>query len=94
MTGRIGAVIAAAGSSSRMNGTDKLFEIIGGMSVLARACLAFEANGNVSEIVVVTKEDNVAAVREHLDGCGVSKLKAVVAGGDTRSVSVRNGSSV
>ncbi|MBO4934370.1 MAG: 2-C-methyl-D-erythritol 2,4-cyclodiphosphate synthase [Clostridia bacterium] len=91
MTGRIGAVIAAGGSSSRMNGPDKMFARIGGIPVIARACLAFEANGNVSEIVVVAKSDNVAAVREILDGCGISKLKAVVAGGETRTESVRNG---
>ena len=91
MTGRIGAVIAAAGSSSRMNGVDKLFEIVGGKPVIARACLAFEANDNISEIVAVVKSENVAAVREILDGCGVSKLKAVIAGGETRSGSVKNG---
>lgn len=91
MTGSIGAVIAAGGSSSRMNGTDKLFEIIGGMPVIARACLAFDANDNISEIVVVAKTDNVAAVREILDGCGVSKLIAVVPGGATRAESVNNG---
>ena len=91
MNGRIGAVIAAGGSSSRMNGTDKLFSVIGGMPVIARACLAFQANDNVSEIVVVTKEDSIAAVRDILDGCNVTKLKAVVAGGETRSLSVKNG---
>ena len=91
MTGRIGAVIAAAGSSARMGGIDKMLALVGGMPVIARTCLAFEANGNVSEIVVVAKSDNVAAVREILDGCGISKLKAVVAGGETRAESVRNG---
>lgn len=91
MSKKIGAVIAAAGSSSRMNGVDKLFEIVGDMPVIARACLAFEANANISDIAVVVKPENVAAVRELLDGCGVSKLKAVVAGGATRSESVKNG---
>ena len=70
---------------------EKLVEIIGGMPVLARACLAFEANDNVSEIVVVTRSENVAAVKKMLDGCGVSKTKAVVAGGNTRAESVKNG---
>ena len=93
MSGRIGAVIAAGGSSSRMNGVDKQFALIGGVPVIARACLAFEVNENVSEIVVVTKNDNVAAVRSILDGCGVSKLKAVVPGGETRAASVKNGAS-
>ena len=91
MTGRIGAVVAAAGSSRRMNGIDKLFALVGGTPVIARTCLAFEVNENVSEIVVVTKKDNVAAVRKLLDGCGVSKLKAVVAGGETRAESVEKG---
>ena len=91
MTGRIGAVLAAGGSSSRMNGVDKLFSVIGRMPVIARACLALQVNENVSEIVVVTKEESIAAVRDILDGCGISKLKAVVAGGDTRSESVKNG---
>ena len=91
MTNKVGVVIAAGGSSSRMQGKDKLLEVIGGMPVIARACLAFEKNDSVSEISVVTKADNVAVVRGILDDCGVSKLKAVVSGGATRAESVRNG---
>lgn len=91
MKNNVGVVIAAAGNSSRMNGRNKLLEVVGGMPVIARACSAFEKNYNVSEIVVVTKPENAATVRDILDGYDISKLKDVVFGSATRAESVKNG---
>lgn len=85
----VGAVIAAAGSSSRMGGRDKLAEPLGGIPVILRTLAAVEAVPEIREIVVVTREDRVEEYRRLLGQC--SRLRAVVPGGSTRQESVRNG---
>ena len=85
----VGAVIAAAGSSSRMGGRDKLAELLDGIPVILRTLAAVEAVPEIREIVVVTREDRVEEYRRLLGQC--SRLRAVVPGGSTRQESVRNG---
>lgn len=85
----VGAVIAAAGSSSRMGGRDKLGEPLDGIPVILRTLAAVEAVPEIREIVVVTREDRVEEYRRLLGQC--SRLRAVVPGGSTRQESVRNG---
>lgn len=87
--GTVGAVIAAAGSSSRMGGRDKLAEPLDGIPVILRTLAAVEAVPEIREIVVVTREDRVEEYRRLLGQC--SRLRAVVSGGSTRQESVRNG---
>ena len=85
----VGAVIAAAGSSSRMGGRDKLAEPLYGIPVILRTLAAVEAVPEIREIVVVAREDRVEEYRRLLGQC--SRLRAVVPGGSTRQESVRNG---
>lgn len=85
----VGAVIAAAGSSSRMGGRDKLAEPLDGIPVILRTLAAVEGVPEIREIVVVTREDRVEEYRRLLGQC--SRLRAVVPGGSTRQESVRNG---
>ena len=85
----VGAVIAAAGSSSRMGGRDKLAELLDGIPVILRTLAAVEAVPEIREIVVVTREDRVEEYRRLLGQC--FRLRAVVPGGSTRQESVRNG---
>ena len=85
----VGAVIAAAGSSSRMGGRDKLAEPLDGIPVILRTLAAVEAVPEIREIVVVTREDRVEEYRRLLGQR--SMLRAVVPGGSTRQESVRNG---
>lgn len=87
--GTVGAVIAAAGSSSRMGGRDKLAEPLDGIPVILRTLAAVEAVPEIREIVVVTREDRVEEYRRLLGQC--FRLRAVVPGGSTRQESVRNG---
>ena len=87
--GTVGAVIAAAGSSSRMGGRDKLAEPLDGIPVILRTLAAVEAVPEIREIVVVTREDRVEEYRRLLGQC--SRLRAVMPGGSTRQESVRNG---
>ena len=84
-----GAVIVAAGASSRMGSTDKIMAILGGEPVISRTVRAFECSSVISEIVIVTRQDLILPIR---DLCAqFKKVKAVVAGGDTRTDSVRAG---
>ena len=85
----VGAVIAAAGSSSRMGGRDKLSELLGGVPVILRTLAAVEAVPEITEIVVVTREDRVEEYRSLLGE--FSRVRAVVPGGHTRQESVLNG---
>lgn len=90
-TPKLAAVVVAAGNSRRMGGEDKQMLLLKGVPVLARTLLAFERCAAVSEIVAVTKEDSVSAVKELSKTYGIEKLSAVVVGGETRAESVRNG---
>ena len=84
-----GAVIVAAGSASRMGGIDKILAPLGGEPVIKRTVRQFQECDAIREIVVVTRPDLIIPV---MDLCHeFSKVKAVVAGGDTRDVSVSMG---
>ena len=86
------AIVVAAGSSTRMGGTvSKQFLELGGVSVLARTLLAFENTDVINEIVVVARSTDLAAVATLCEKHGIGKLAAVVAGGNTRAESVKNG---
>ena len=87
-------IIVAAGSSSRMGGINKMFARISGIPVIARTMLAFERSSFVSEIVVVTKGDNIPDVLRLKDEYMISKLTFVTEGGSDRLSSVLNGLSV
>jgi 2-C-methyl-D-erythritol 4-phosphate cytidylyltransferase/2-C-methyl-D-erythritol 2,4-cyclodiphosphate synthase len=81
------AVIVAAGSSTRMGGADKNAELILGRTMLDWSVASMAAAGSVGGIVVVTRPDRVDEVAA-LDSMRDVK---VVAGGEQRSDSVRNG---
>jgi 2-C-methyl-D-erythritol 4-phosphate cytidylyltransferase len=91
---RTAAVIVAAGSSRRMGGAaprSKLLIALGGETVLIRSLRAFEATPLVDEILVVAREEDLEAFRELAQSAGITKLSRVIAGGATRSESVRAG---
>ena len=84
-----GAVIVAAGSASRMEGIDKIMAPLKGEPVILRSVRAFAACSDIRQIVVVTRPDKI---QEIADLCSdISKVKAVIAGGETRQESVRLG---
>ena len=89
--GRVGAIIVAAGKSSRMGGEDKLFAVIAGKPLLAHTVDAFENCSSIDEVVVVLSEDNIdrgaGLVKQHQ----WSKVSAVCLGGERRQDSVREG---
>ena len=85
------AVVAAAGSSSRMGGEDKLFHEVGGVPVLARTLLELETSECISEIIVVTREESMDKVKRLCFEYSIDKLAYVVKGGETRVESAYNG---
>ncbi len=87
----ISAVIVSAGNSTRMGGINKQLIQIDGMPVIARSIYAFEYSKIIDEIVVVTRESDVELIKNLVNDYGFKKVSCVVAGGDTRQISVYNG---
>ena len=88
---RFGVVIVAGGSSSRMKGIDKQGLRIGGVPVLVRSILPFTKLPQITEIVIVCREDMMAQVKAWTEEFGLSKISAIVCGGGSRQQSVKNG---
>ena len=84
-----GAVIVAAGTASRMGGIDKIMAPLGGEPVILRTVRAFQESEVIQEIVVVTREELIAPIRELCHG--LDKVRAVVCGGSSRPESVEKG---
>lgn len=86
------AIIVAAGKSERMGaGTDKAFLNLGPKPVVAWSLLAFERCTDVDQIVLVVRKDQLIAAKAVVKMFGISKARAVVAGGAKRQDSVMNG---
>lgn len=86
------ALIAAAGSGSRMKSDiPKQFLKIDNLPILIKTLDKFEKNIYVDDIIIVTRECDIQSVINLTKEYGITKLKAVVAGGDTRQASIING---
>lgn len=73
-----------------MEGINKQLEKIADTPVFVMSALKFERSEKVSEIVIAAPENEVSRYEQLARDYGISKLSAVVAGGDTRFKSVRN----
>ena len=87
----VGAIIAAAGGSTRMAGADKLFAPLGGRPLLARALQPFQESPLVERIALVLSAANIERGRALAEEEGIDKLAAVCEGGPRRQDSVRLG---
>ena len=88
---RVGAVIVAAGRSSRMGGVDKTFAPLLGAPLIAHTVECFEGCPSVDRIVLVLAEDSVDTGRQLATGRGWRKVSEVCPGGARRQDSVYNG---
>ncbi len=88
---RCSAVVAAAGSSTRMEGRDKLLLPMGEEPVLVHTLRALEECPWIDEIIVVTRGDLIVPVSQLCRDCALAKVCKVVAGGATRTRSVLAG---
>jgi 2-C-methyl-D-erythritol 4-phosphate cytidylyltransferase len=88
---RVGAVIAAGGSSQRMGGVDKIFALLAGKPVLWHVLRLFQVCAGVDQVVVVLNEAGVERGLKLVEEDKLSKVTAVCAGGQRRQDSVAEG---
>lgn len=93
------AVLVAAGSGTRMkqfkkkDGTsvNKVFRTIGDVPVIAHTIHAFEQSDCIDEIVLVTRESDIAELAQIVKEFNFRKIGSIVSGGESRQQSVVNG---
>lgn len=83
------AIVVAGGNASRMKGVDKMTLLLDGITVLERSVRAFARHPEVDAVVTVTRPDLIPLAESWKDR--YPKLYAVVPGGETRCLSVREG---
>ena len=83
------AVIVAAGTSSRMGGTNKILTVLENLPVICRTVDVFDKCAMIDEIIVVTQQELLEKVSRYLKA--YDKMRMVVAGGATRTDSVMAG---
>lgn len=82
------AVIAAAGSSQRMEGENKLLLPLGGKPVLAHTLQAIDRSPGIREIIIAAREEDMVRFADLCKAWGIEKPVKVVLGGKTRVESV------
>ena len=82
-------MIVAGGSSSRMQGVDKARLVLDGCTVLERSVRSFAQHPEMDAVVVVTRTDLIPLAESWKSR--YPKLYAIVPGGDTRCLSVKEG---
>jgi 2-C-methyl-D-erythritol 4-phosphate cytidylyltransferase len=90
-SGKVGAVIVAAGQSERMGDVDKMFALLGGQPLLLRATLPFQQCSLIDRIVVVVSGEKETQCRSLVAGPDWSKVSDVCLGGRRRQDSVAEG---
>lgn len=89
---RIGAVIAAGGTGSRMGyGKNKILMPVLGREIILYTLKAFSENERIDEIVLVTGEEDLTVCADLVNTHGLFKVKKIISGGSTRQESVRLG---
>ena len=89
------AIIVAAGKSERMGtGTDKAFLSLGNRPVVAWSLIAFEKCPDIDRIILVVRKEQQLAAKAVAKMFGISKLVAVVPGGNKRQESGQAGLAV
>lgn len=81
-------IVAAAGSSSRMGGENKLLQPLEGVPVLAHTLMALNAAELADEIVVAAREEDLIPIGDLCKIYGIAKPVKIVRGGETRLESV------
>ncbi len=85
---RCAARVAAAGSSSRMGGVNKLLQPLDGVPVLARTLTALQLARRIDEIVVAAREEDFLEISRLCRTYGITKCTKVIRGGESRAHSV------
>ena len=88
---RIGAVVLAAGESSRMQGIDKIYYPLGGAPLVWHSIATFLAHPMIDDIVLVTSAPNMGQAVEVFEKKGASGVVRLCEGGERRQDSVHRG---
>jgi 2-C-methyl-D-erythritol 4-phosphate cytidylyltransferase len=85
------AIIVAAGSATRMQGIDKIMANLMGQPVIVHTIRAFQNAACIDEIVVVARWERIKTIEALCHQYDLTKVRAIVEGGDTRMASVAAG---
>ncbi len=89
---KVSAVIAASGLSERFSPLGKKqFVQLGGKPLLSYCLSAMESSELIETVVLVSPEREMRRSVELIENFGFKKIVSVVAGGEKRQISVRNG---
>ncbi len=88
---KVGAIIAAAGSSQRMAGVDKIFADLDGAPVLSHVVDVFERCNAIDQVIIVLGRQSLESGRKLALERHWSKVTDVCQGGSRRQDSVANG---
>lgn len=86
----VSAIILCAGSSTRMGGVNKQLCELGGAPVFVQSLLKFEQCADIDEIILVVPSGDTDHYGDVARRYRVEKLSAVVEGGASRFLSVKN----
>ena len=87
------AIIPAGGSGKRL-GADvaKQYLFLNSLPVLVHTLNVFQKSDVIDDIILVVPKDDLASIRKQIiEKYGLTKVSAIVAGGNERQDSVRNG---
>ncbi|MHB1459183.1 MAG: 2-C-methyl-D-erythritol 4-phosphate cytidylyltransferase [Armatimonadota bacterium] len=85
-------IIPASGQGKRLgSSSDKAFIDISGIPMLARTLRVFQDYPDISEIILVVRDEYISTARQLVQRYNISKVSCLVTGGDVRQDSVRNG---
>ena len=85
------AVIVAAGKATRMEGTDKVMADLCGEPMIVHTIRAFQQSQDVTEIILVTREDLLEPISHLCVEKQLTKVKKICKGGESRAESVQLG---
>jgi 2-C-methyl-D-erythritol 4-phosphate cytidylyltransferase len=89
--GKVGAIIVAAGTSTRMGEVDKVFAHLAGEPLLAKVVTVFNDCQSIDEIVIVLAKRSLELGRKLAKEHNWHKVVAVCPGGTRRQDSVKEG---
>ena len=87
---KIGVIIPAAGSGSRMGGVYKPLEKLLDREMISYSLDTFQNSPEVDFVVISAREDKIDELRILCEKYGYTKVKRIVAGGNERQTSVEN----
>ena len=82
-------ILPAAGTSSRMNGENKLFMELSGVPVIVRTLMVIEDCDRINEVIIAAQSENIIAIGDLCRKYEIKKVRKIISGGETRLLSVR-----